>query len=205
MKILYAIVLATAVISTGNAQPNPNESISWKGPTIDISSQEDIVTKFGKPGKEETGRLDILDTRASAFTQNASRKEWRILKYKEIERATSVEFGFNKDNKLVFLRFKPSLKDKKKLIDVQAFLMSFDNTNFRPKKGSLTYILFGRQPAGYILAEVSRGMAVLFERKSIFDTKTIEDVSNDDLDGIVIEVQFISKSLENNDNTDVLK
>lgn len=49
-------------------------------------------------------------------------------------------------------------------------------------------ILFGKQQSGYILAEVSRGIVGLLERKSIFDTKTIEDVSNDDLDGTVIGI-----------------
>lgn len=204
MKILYSILLATAFISTVNAQTKTNESLSWKGMTIDVSSPDDVIAKFGKPEKEETGRLDILNTRGNAFTQNAYKKEWRILKYKEIEQVVNVRFGFNKDNKLVYIKFNPFNK-KKKFVDVQAFLKSFDNTTFKPKKGSLTYVLFGKHQSGYILAEVSRGMVALLERKSIFDTKTIEDVSNDDLDGIVIEVQFISKSLENNDNTDVLK
>lgn len=174
--------------------------------TIDVSSPDDVIAKFGKPEKDETDNLDVLQSRAiSTFTRNTGKKEWRVLKYREIDQATSVQFGFNKDKKLVFIRFKPSLKDKKKLVDVQAFLKSFDNTSFKPKKDSFLYLLFGKHPAGYILASVSRGMAGLLERKSVFDTKTIEDVSNDDLDGTVIEVQFISKSLENNDNTDVLK
>ncbi len=206
MKILYSILLVIAFISTINAQTKTNESLSWKGMTIDVSSPDDVITKFGKPEKEEIGRLDILDTKGNVFTQNASKKEWRILKYKGIEQATNVRFGFNKDNKLVYIKFNPSLKDRKKLIDAQAFLKSFENTSFKPKESSLNlYILFGKQESGYILAQVSRGMVGLFERKSIYDTKTIEDVSNDNLDGTVIEVQFISKSLENNDNTDVLK
>lgn len=190
------------------AQPKTTETLSWKGVTIDVSSPDDVISKFGTPEKEEIGRLDILDTRgnSNAFTQNAYKKEWRILKYKEIEQATNVRFGFNKDNKLVFIKFNPSLKDRKKLIDVQAFLKAFEDTKFRPKISSSTeYVLLGKQQSGYILAEVSRGIAALFERKSIFDTKTIEDVPNENLDGIVITVQFISKSLENSDNTDVLK
>jgi hypothetical protein len=206
MKILCSILLTITFILTVNAQTKTTEPLGWRGLIIDVSSPDDVIAKFGKPEKEETDNLDVLNTKGNIFTQNTYKKEWRVLKYKEIEQATSVRFGFNKDNKLVFIRFKPSLKDKKKLIDAQAFLRSFENIDFKPKESSLNlYILLGKQQSGYILAQVSRGIGGLLERKSIFNTKTIEDVPNDNLDGIVIEVQFISKSLENSDNTNILK
>lgn len=209
MKILYSILIMFAFISAINAQEKTTKSLSWKGIVIDVSSPDDVIAKFGNPEKEVTDRIDILDTKGNVFTQTAYKKEWRVLKYKEIEQATNVRFGFNKNNKLVFIKFNPSIKDKKKLIDVQAFLKSFENINFKSQKSSsYEYILFGKQESGYILAEVNRGMFTAIaesKTKSIFDTKTIEDVSNENLDGIVMTVQYVSKSLENNDNTDILK
>lgn len=204
MKTLLTITLLTFLLASSTfAQTKTVEPLSWKGMIIDTSSPSDVITKFGQPEKEETSRLDILNTKSNLFTQNIYKKEWRILKYKEIEQAINVRFAFNKDNKLVFIKFNPS---SRKSIDVQAFLKSFENTNFKPKEGSsLQYILFSKQEPGYILAEVTRSISDLLARKSIFDTKTIEDVPNDNLEGIIVSVQFISKSLENNDNTDVLK
>lgn len=200
MKILYSILLVIAFISTITAQTKTNSTLSWKGMTIDISSPDDVITKFGKPEKEEIGRLDFLDTKGNVFTPKANNKEWKVLKYKEIEQAQKVQFGFNKDNKLVFIQFKPPVKDRKKLIDVQAFLKTYEDVDFKQDKGGLDYILFGKVESGYILAEINRGLL-----PQMYEKKRIEDESTDALQGWVWTVQFISKSLENNDNTDVLK
>ena len=195
MKILSLVLLTVAFVSTINAQTKPIEPLSWKAATIDVSTPDDIIAKYGKPEKEGVGTLDVLYTRANTFTQNTNKKDWKVLRYKEIEQVTNVEFCFNKDNRLVFIKFEPPHKDKTKLIDVQAFLKSFENINFKPRQDGLNYVIYGKHPSGYILAEINRR----------FNVHSIEDVPNDDWDGIVVTVQFVSKSLENNDNTNVLK
>ena len=200
MKILCSILLVRAFISTINAQTKTNESLGWKGMTINVSSPDDVIAKFGKPEKEEISRLDFLDTKGNVFTTKANNKEWKVLRYKEIEQAQKVQFGFNKDNKLIFIQFKPPVKDRKKLIDVQAFLKTYEDVNFKQNKGGLDYILFGKLESGYILAEINRGLL-----PQMYEKKSIEDESTDALQGWVWTVQFISKSLENTENTDVLK
>lgn len=200
MKILCSILFTSVFVLSISAQTNINEPLSWKGVTIDVSNYDDVITKFGKPEKEEIGRLDILNTKGNVFTLKANNKEWKILRYKEIEQAQKVQLGFNQDNKLVFIQFKPPTKDKKKLIDVQSFLKTYKNVDFKQNRGGLDYILFGKLESGYILTEINRGLIL-----QIYEKKDIENESADALQGWVWTVQFISKSLENDDNIDVLK
>lgn len=210
MKILYSILFTIILIPVLYAQTNNAESLSWKGVTIDVSTAEDIIAKFGKPESDRTDSLDIVKIfKGKVFSSKAANKEWRILKYKEIEKAPNVEFGFNKENKLVFIYFKPSTK--KNAIEVQAFLRSFEETNFKPLESSLDrYVLLGEKESGYIMAEVDRGsiaMAELLTSPITMQQKSskVVDKPLNQLYGKISRVQFISKSLENTENTDVLK
>ena len=129
-----------------------------------------------------------------------------FLIYKEIEQAKDIKFGFNKNNKLIFIQFEPKEK-----IEVQAFLKAFSDIKFKPVSqvvlgmvDNTNYILQGEQN-GYVIAGVRRStLGSIFGNTGGLERNT-QTQSNETLIGKVVVVQFVSKSLENNQNTDVLK
>lgn len=194
IKLLFSVLLTIILISSLNAQTNSDKPLSWKGVSIDTSNSNDIIAKFGKAEKEETDRLDIPFLKTKDFSPKAYEKEWKVFKYKEIEKAQKVRFGFDKNDNLVYIQFKPPNKNP---IDVQAFLKAYDSIEFKVIDKVSTFILKGEHNGGYILAEVTA---------NIFLQKRIKDENDTgSLTGIITNIQFISKTLENRENTDILK
>lgn len=207
IKTACVLFILLVLSLTAFSQADVSDTISWKGAVLNVSTASDIIKKFGPVNKDEISRLPLVSIKnLNIFDLRVDKKEWRVLKFKRIEQASDVSFGFNKENVLMFISFKPPLKDEEKRVHVQSFLKSFEGVEFKPRESrGFSFTVHGKGQSGYILAEVYRIISP-FRQNSIYNKKTtIEDVAAEDWDGIVATVQFVSNTLERPANTDILK
>lgn len=203
MKKTVCVMSVLLVFSfTAFSQTDTSDNISWKGAILNVSTPSDIIERFGPAKKDDTNRLPLITiNKLNIFDLRVDKKEWRILRYKNIEHVSDVIFGFNRENVLIFISFKPPLKDEQKRVHVQSFLKAFKGIEFKQRESAgYSFTVHGNNQSGYVLAEVHRIIT-----PTDFVKKNVEDVAIEDLDGLISKVQYLSITLERPENTDILR
>jgi len=204
IKIAFMMILALAVCTLGQDAPQPDR---WKGLILGESTAEQAIEKLGNsPKSDKKERLYLL--KSNWFSQQTTKKIWRILHYENVEGFSDVKIAFSPENKLVWLQLEP------KKLNVQSFLNAYD-LEFRFSKDVKTPNDFKnirdeqknrKLGAWYELAGISEKVFVFAGIGNAFgsvaDSFSLENNSN--LTGDVKLIFLVSRTLENKDNVDIL-
>lgn len=217
MRYLFVSVFVFAFsisIFSQTDKPHPNQ---WKGLTLDQTTAQQILDKFGKPKFDKIEKINVPAI-SGFLTQELKKKKWRMINYNKIETAKNPIFVFDADSKLVLIHFE--IEDLAPQAFINAYNSSFKpifsgidqtlnssdysrdaNGNVYAKNYPTTYYLFAIFDKSYVLGGISNapsfGQAL----------KNSAGISNSNLTypGSVKTIELVSRTLENKDNTDVLK
>lgn len=182
----------------------------WRGLVIDEATPEKAVEVLGTPSadKIDSFRVYKID---DWITKATREKKFRRLEFKNVEGLDKVILAFQ-DSKLVFIELNPKKLDPDALEN--AFGIKFTPTfskvdkalnpgNFgretgKSQKFPVFYYLYATAPKTFLVAGVSNSSL-----GSLLGTKGV----NDDMScpGKVVQLQFVSRTLENMDGEEVLK
>lgn len=203
MKILLIVLLFTAV--TLGQQPD-----RWKGLVIDETAPEKAIEILGKPDVDKTDSFRVYKIE-DWLTKSIREKKYRRLEYKKIDGFDKVILAFN-DDTLVFIELNPKKLDPDVLENAYGlqFTATFDKFDRVLSPGN-----YGREsgraqsypPYYYLYATSARTFLLAGVGNSSLGSMLGAKAVNDDIGfpGSVKVLQIISRTLENKDNTDILK
>ncbi len=186
-----------------------NNPISGKL-VIDESTPEKALETLGKPyaDKIDSFRVYKID---DWLTKSIREKKYRRLEFKKVEGFDKVILAFA-DNKLVFIELNPEKLDPDVLenaygIPFTATFSKFDRAlnpgNFgretgRPQSYPAFYYLYATSPKTFLVAGIGNSSS-----GSLLGANAV----NDDIGfpGTVKQLQLVSRTLENKDNSNILK
>jgi hypothetical protein len=87
--LLLYISLAVGVLCQELSR-TPKLELAWKGNVIDLTTAEQILTKYGKPEKDSTSGFEVL-TVNQTFTKEIKKKNWRVIRYKTLIAVENIE------------------------------------------------------------------------------------------------------------------
>lgn len=182
----------------------------WRGLVIDEATPEKAIEILGIPSVDKLDSFRVYKIE-DWVTKAIREKKFRRLEYKNIEGLDKVILAFQ-DSKLVFIELNPKKLDPDALenafgVEFTPAFSKFDKAlspgNFgketgRAKSFPTFYYLYATAPKTFLVAGINNSSF-----GSLLGTKGV----NDDIGfpGKVMQLQFISRTLENRDGTDVLK
>jgi hypothetical protein len=183
----------------------------WHELIIDQSSPEDAIRILGKPVEDKTDSFRVYKIE-DWITKSIREKKYRRLEYKNLEGLNKVILAFA-DSKLVFIELNPEKLDPDVLENAYgvAFTPTFAKTDIALNRGNYSrdngikaksygpfYYLYATAPKTFLVAGVSNSSL-----GSILGAKAV----NDDIGypGKVVQLQLVSRTLENKDGVNVLK
>jgi hypothetical protein len=207
MRILPTLALLFFSLPLVAQQPD-----RWRGLIVDQSSPEDAIKTLGTPDSDKIDSFRVYKI-DDWLTKSIREKKYRRLEFEKIEGFKKVILAFN-ENKLVFIELNPRKLAANALenaygIPFQAtadkFDMSLNPRNYettsgkvRPRSFGSVYYLYSKAPTTFLLAGIGNTSL-----GSLLGTKSV----NDDIGypGHVLYLQIVSRTLENRDQTDILK
>ncbi len=212
LLIIFTLVLGCSIFGqTGKLQPN-----QWKGLTLDESTAEEVLEKFGKPKTERVEKV-VLPVIGKLLTKELKQKKWRTMHYAQLEEAKNAAFAFDEKNRLVIIYFEAEA------LSPQAVVNSYD-VAFKPIYSTLVASRYpkdyGKDVTGnvyakwypavyYLFGTADKNLVVASIDNSAFKTILKQTVgirpSNLFYPGNVVSMLLISRSLEDKDNSEILK
>jgi hypothetical protein len=215
MKTMLKILPILFLISVANIFPQDKPSLDkWRGMVLDVTTSSQALEAFKNPKEDKTGQ-SFRPIKYNEWFAVKDNKSFRMIHWENIEGFPDVKLYFLGD-KLVVIHLEPqklgaSLLNQTYGVEFEPIFTGFDKAidqkNYDRSNGKTQarsfpslYFLMYKAEKSYAFALVSNGSFGAMLQKSM----GVEDDANS-LPGKVTAFQLISRSLENNKGSDLLK
>ncbi len=212
VKLTFLSILVFAICTLGQDKAQTNQ---WRGLILDEATPEQVLEKFKNP-KTDKGNQQFRPLKYNEWFKVKNNKNFRFIHYENIEGFKDVKLFFL-ESKLIAIQLEPeklaaSALEQSYGVDFEVLISGFeqavnsgdyerDKGKVYPKSFPTVYEVMNKSEKSFLFAGIANNSFGTILGKSM----GVDVDDSNSLPGKVYMIQLISRKLESNTGTNLLK